>query len=46
MTLAVRVTQVNEFAPVFASPSTYTVAENQAAVGTLRATDADLPTPR
>ncbi|MCA9174961.1 MAG: cadherin domain-containing protein [Planctomycetales bacterium] len=42
-TLQVTVTGANEFAPVFTSPATATIVENNASVLTLTATDADLP---
>ncbi|MDB5390959.1 MAG: Cadherin domain protein, partial [Planctomycetaceae bacterium] len=42
--IAVTVTPVNDNSPVFTSPAAYNAAENQTAVGTVTATDADLPT--
>ena len=39
--VTVNVTNVNEAAPVFTSPATFTVPENGTAVGTVAATDAD-----
>ncbi|MES2792432.1 MAG: cadherin domain-containing protein [Planctomycetota bacterium] len=41
--IAVTVTAANDNAPVFTSPAAYNVAENTTAVGTVTATDADLP---
>ncbi|HEY0974977.1 MAG TPA: cadherin domain-containing protein [Solimonas sp.] len=42
--IAVTVTDVNDSAPVFASPSAFTIDENATAVGSVSATDADGPT--
>ena len=39
--IAVNVTNVNDVAPSFTSVSTFSVAENQTAIGTVTATDAD-----
>ncbi len=44
-TFGIRVTAVNEFAPVFTSSATFSVVENTSSVGTVVATDADKPTP-
>src|SRR5439155_6886401 len=41
--IAVTVTPVNDNAPQFTSSATFNVAENTTAVGTVTATDADLP---
>jgi VCBS repeat-containing protein len=41
--IAVTVTPVNDNAPIFSSSTTFNVAENTTAVGTVVATDADLP---
>ncbi|MES2791133.1 MAG: cadherin domain-containing protein, partial [Planctomycetota bacterium] len=41
--IAVTVTPVNDNAPIFSSSATFNVAENTTAVGTVIATDADLP---
>src|SRR6185369_13870281 len=41
--IAVTVTPVNDNAPFFTSSATFNVAENTTAVGTVTATDADLP---
>ena len=41
--VTVTVTNVNEAAPAITSPATFTVAENDTAVGTVVATDADSP---
>ena len=41
--IAVSLTSVNDNAPVFTSPTAYTVKENVTAVGTANATDADIP---
>ncbi len=41
--VAVTVTAVNDNLPVFASPATFNAVENSTAVGTIVATDADLP---
>lgn len=41
--LAVTLTGLNDNAPVFTSPATYNVNENTQSVGTVTATDADLP---
>ncbi|MES2979824.1 MAG: cadherin domain-containing protein [Pseudomonadota bacterium] len=43
--VAVTVTPLDEFNPVFTSSATFNVAENASAVGTVVATDADLPAP-
>lgn len=40
------VTPVNEFAPVLTAPQTYVVGENSTLVGTLTASDQDLPAPQ
>src|SRR5205814_1173474 len=42
-TINVTVTPVNDNAPVFSSSAAFNVAENTTAVGTVTATDADLP---
>lgn len=42
-TLTIQVLPVNEFGPVFTSSPTFSVPENTTAVGTVTATDADLP---
>jgi hypothetical protein len=39
--ITVNVTNVNDIAPVFSSSATFSVAENQTAIGTVIATDAD-----
>ena len=39
--IAVNVTNVNDIAPVFTSNATFSVAENQTAIGTVAATDAE-----
>ncbi len=41
--VAVTVTAVNDNSPIFTSPAAFNVAENSTAVGTVVATDADLP---
>src|SRR6185436_8755589 len=41
--IAVTVTAVNDNAPVFTSSASFSVAENSTTVGTVTATDADLP---
>jgi hypothetical protein len=41
--IAVTVTPVNDNSPIFTSPTTFSVLENSAAVGTVAATDADRP---
>ena len=40
-TITVNVTDVNDNAPVFTSSATFSAAENQTAIGTVTATDAD-----
>lgn len=42
--IQVTVTRVNDNVPVFSSPTSFAVPENQNDVGTIVATDADLPT--
>jgi hypothetical protein len=39
--IAVAVTNVNDMAPIFSSGATFSAAENQTAIGTVTATDAD-----
>ena len=39
--ITVNVTNVNDVAPVFTSSATFSAAENQTAIGTVTATDAE-----